>query len=207
MAYQLNFDGVNDYLILPSLTFRAIQLWTRVDARQPNPGERYLLDARDDLVGPYLSSTSASADLSQAYVDGTVQPVALSTIPVGVWTSVYLELTAPTMAHVHLMASKLGGPDGPVGCLAGALWAVALWAVPLTAYEAAVFANGVDYFDRGEVPPALQVRRDGRGVSTPSVSSCVAHHRITFALYNLVGLRALRLTATQPKPPPTHTSL
>lgn len=60
VAYQLNFDGVDDFLLLPSLTFHAIHVWMRVDSWQPNPGARFLLDAREDhLTGPFLSSAYA----------------------------------------------------------------------------------------------------------------------------------------------------
>jgi hypothetical protein len=71
--------------------------------------------------------------------------------------ALHTQLATPCTARVYLMASSLGAATHPVGCLAGSIAAVALWTQPLSSSDAAVFSSGVDYFDRGEVPTALQV--------------------------------------------------
>jgi hypothetical protein len=76
----LSFNGVTDYLQLPSMTMDSIEIDCLIDSVQPNNNDHFLLDARTGLANGYLNkSGNLGAGFSNMLVDG---------VPKTLWTDI-----------------------------------------------------------------------------------------------------------------------
>jgi hypothetical protein len=105
----LAFNGVSDYLQLPSMTMDSVEIDCLIDSVQPQSNS-HLIDARVNLVNGYLTKVAnTGSGWSNLFVDGVNKPNKLwSDIPNGQRTKVKLVSASPFSDDVTIFSNNGG---------------------------------------------------------------------------------------------------
>jgi len=103
---NISFDGVNDYMITPTLTnVRSISMWFYYTNVGPNASWKYLLDARNNMPNSWFvpSNNSKGSNWNNTvYVNGVAGGIA--DVPFNEWVHIYLEANAEYTTKINFMS-------------------------------------------------------------------------------------------------------
>jgi hypothetical protein len=103
---NIRFDGVNDYMITPTLTnLRSISMWFYYTNVGPNEAWKYLIDARNNMPNSwYVPSNNSQGGnwSSTVYINGVAGGI--DNIPFNQWTHIYLEANAQYTSRINFMS-------------------------------------------------------------------------------------------------------
>ncbi|KAK3277610.1 hypothetical protein CYMTET_14392 [Cymbomonas tetramitiformis] len=159
-TYSADFDGIDDYLRLPSLqNISSLAFWLYLPEVQRHPAPFALLDARtpEDSQGPYMLSGRLSSHWIALYVDGASVALSWSSFPVDTWVHVYAELAdayAGSLAGMGSLLPHWGSTAVPTNNLQGRLSDVGLWRRSLQVQEIELLVQGLHFRHRRSLQQA-----------------------------------------------------
>jgi hypothetical protein len=127
------FDGVDDYLITPSITnFRTISLWIKTS--NTGGGWRYLIDARPGMGGGWYTGFGGSGPIgsnwTSQYTNGISTSVSFSNITLGIWCNLVVISDAAYTSTINFMSRYSN-----VEMLAGSIGNIMIYNKVLTSHE------------------------------------------------------------------------
>ncbi|KAK3257889.1 hypothetical protein CYMTET_33039, partial [Cymbomonas tetramitiformis] len=174
--WSVLFDGINDYLELPSIPdIGAISFWIWLDAVQPPSIDQdignYIVDSRPGTSnGVFASSVEDYSLWRRLLLDTEEAVMSWWSLPRDRWCHVYLEPVAVFTDDLTLMCKSTDGVGAdkahPFGCSAGRLSHVALWSRGLIDAEVAeVWRSNIHYDSRHSALLAHYRLEEGGGTS------------------------------------------
>ncbi|KAK3279354.1 hypothetical protein CYMTET_12758 [Cymbomonas tetramitiformis] len=159
-VYCLDFDGINDYLLLPTVeNVYGVAMWVKISSIQPQT-TYYIIDARYGTPEGYFGNGVHGNIWQYLYADGYQVPVAWDSLAAHVdsWVHLHFEASETFSDNINVMSRVVGGDaTNPLGCLKGRLASVYLWGRVVPAEEVAQIARGGDGEDKYEYDHQTQL--------------------------------------------------